>query len=159
MYHSPLSVSVLIHTVFSIGLIGIVAKLVRWSENDKYFGTISLLLYFGSLLMYVSVSIPNMRALAKPDEPMIVNRAVFDAEAYRKVENYKFQPLSFHETGSVVQVIGATNVIITAMLAGVLLMQLGEWYAIRLDHIAENKQRQESIAKLDAHRNDDKKRS
>ncbi|SHO78161.1 Similar to S.cerevisiae protein SHR3 (Endoplasmic reticulum packaging chaperone) [Malassezia sympodialis ATCC 42132] len=157
MYNAPLSVSVLIHTVFSIGMVGIVAKLVRWSENDKYFGTLSLLLYFGSVLMYVAVSIPNMRVLARPDEPSIVHRAVFDAESYRKVENYSFQPLSFQETASVVQVIGATNVIITAMLAGVLLMQLGEWYSIRLDRIAENKQRQESIAKLGAHRHDDKK--
>ena len=49
MYNAPLSVSVLIHTVFSIGMVGIVAKLVRWSENDKYFGTLSLLLYFGSV--------------------------------------------------------------------------------------------------------------
>ena len=61
------------------------------------------------------------------------------------------------ERASVVQVIGATNVIITALLAGVLLMQGGEWYSTRLDRIAENKQRQEMIAKLGADRSVEKK--
>lgn len=147
VYHAPLSVKVLIHTVFGIGLVGIVAKIVRWAEEDKYFGSVSLLLYFGSLLMYVSVEIPNLRVLARPDEPNIVNRAVYDADDKRKVENYDFYPLTSRERVSVVQVIGATNVIITALLAGVLLMQAGEWYSTRLDRISENKQRQEMIEK------------
>ena len=147
VYHAPLSVKVLIHSVFAIGMIGIVAKIIRWGEEDKYFGSISLLLYFSSLLMYVSIEIPNMRVLARPTERNIVNRAVYDADDKRKLENYEFYPLTSRERVSVVQVIGATNVIITALLAGVLLMQVGEWYATRLDRISENKHRQEMIAK------------
>ncbi|KAL4402278.1 Protein Csh3 [Malassezia pachydermatis] len=159
IYSAPLSVKALIHAIIGLGMIGIVAKIVRWQENDKYFGSISLLLYFVSVLMYIGVNIPNMRALKYPDEMRIVHRAVFDAEAYRKVENYDFKPLSERETTSVVQVISATNVIITVLLAGVLLMQIGEWYAVRLDRIAENKMRQESIAKLGAQRGDEKKKN
>ena len=74
-------------------------------------------------------------------------RQVYDADDKRKLENYEFYPLTSRERVSVVQVIGATNVIITALLAGVLLMQVGEWYATRLDRISENKHRQEMIAK------------
>ena len=150
MYQAPLSVKALVHSVFGLGLIGIVVKIVRWGEQDKYFGSVSLLLY-------VSVEIPNMRVLAAPEEKNIVHRAVFDAEDTRKVENYEFYPLTGRERASVVQVIGATNVIITALLAGVLLMQGGEWYSTRLDRIAENKQRQEMIAKLGADRSVEKK--
>ena len=128
MYQAPLSVKALVHSVFGLGL-----------------------------LMYVSVEIPNMRVLAAPEEKNIVHRAVFDAEDTRKVENYEFYPLTGRERASVVQVIGATNVIITALLAGVLLMQGGEWYSTRLDRIAENKQRQEMIAKLGADRSVEKK--
>lgn len=157
MYQAPLSVKALVHSVFGLGLIGIVVKIVRWGEQDKYFGSVSLLLYFSSLLMYVSVEIPNMRVLAAPEEKNIVHRAVFDAEDARKVEDYEFYPLTGRERASVVQVIGATNVIITALLAGVLLMQGGEWYSTRLDRIAENKQRQEMIAKLGADRSVEKK--
>lgn len=157
VYDAPLSVKALIHAVMGLGLVGIVTKIVRWQENDKYFGSASLALYFGSILMYISISIPNMRVLARPDDMPIVHRAVFDADAFRKVEDYEFKPLSLRETTSVVQVLGATNVIITALLSGVLLMQAGEWYASRLDRIAENKQRQASIAKLGAQRGEDKK--
>ena len=152
IYHGSTTIKALLHGAMGIAVLGMAAKLHRWSDNDKYFGTCSIVLYVAALCMYAAVTVPNIRALAEPDNPAYVNRSVYDAPKFRMVENYEFQPLSIKERYSLCQVIGATNVIVAALLAGVLLMQGGEWYAIRQDRLAANRRRQESIAQLDAQR-------
>lgn len=115
------------------------------------------MLYLGSLLMYLSVTLPNLRALAHPKDEYYVSRGVYEASKARQDGNTTMA-LTQTERISLVQVISATNVIIAALLFGVLLLQGGEWYAIRQDRKLEEKVRLEQIAKLEAQRNE-KKRS
>lgn len=115
------------------------------------------MLYLGSLLMYLSVTLPNLRALAHPKDEYYVARGVYEASKARQDGNTTMA-LTQTERISLVQVISATNVIIAALLFGVLLLQGGEWYAIRQDRKLEEKVRLEQIAKLEAQRNE-KKRS
>ncbi|WFD30625.1 Protein csh3 [Malassezia sp. CBS 17886] len=151
MHSAPTSVTALLHAVFGLGVVGIAAKLHRWTDNDKYFGSGSIFLYMASLCMYLAVTLPNIRALARPADEYYVARAVFEADPWR-ADATSFQPLSFRERTSAVQVVAATNVIVMALLAGVLLLQGGEWYAIRVDRHEEACRREASVAKLDAQR-------
>ena len=38
MFASPLTITAFFHAVLGLGMIGIVTKLHRWTENDRYFG-------------------------------------------------------------------------------------------------------------------------
>lgn len=38
MYNAPMTIATLFHAVMGLGLIGILAKMHRWTENDRYFG-------------------------------------------------------------------------------------------------------------------------
>ncbi|WFC96844.1 Protein csh3 [Malassezia brasiliensis] len=159
MYNAPMTIATFFHAVIGLGLIGILAKMHRWTENDRYFGLGSVALYFGSIVMYLIVTLPNMRALQNPAEEYYIIRGVFEKASHRS-ENDAAMPLTNRERVSLVQVIAATNVIIAALLFGVLLFQGGEWYAIRQDRKLEEQVRKEQIAKLEAQRVDkkDKKR-
>lgn len=163
LFNSPITITALFHAVMGLGLIGILAKMHRWTENDRYFGLGSVgmsmahpALYFGSMLMYLTVTLPNLRALANPKDEYYVIRGVYEASSHRLEEGNGGIPLNQRERVSLVQVIAATNVIIAALLLGVLLLQGGEWYAIREDRKMEEKVRKEQIAKLEAQRADRK---
>ncbi|WFD04446.1 Protein csh3 [Malassezia obtusa] len=159
MYNAPITITALFHAVLGLGIVGILTKMHRWTENDRYFGLGSvsmcpthLVLYVGGLLMYLCVTLPNLRALIHPKDEYYIVRGVYEASKARVEQGNTAMPLNTTERISLVQVISATNVIIAALLFGVLLFQGGEWYAIRQDRMLEEKVRKEQIAKLEAQR-------
>ena len=161
LYQSPRGIPSLLHCVIGVGIVGIAAKLHRWTETDLYFGLASMgasaltkVLFVGATIMYIAVTWPNLRALYKPNDVFYIFKAVFEPEVQRS-EKY-FPPLTFRERMSIVQVIAATNCIIAALLFGVLLLQIGEWYVERLHANEVNKHRNEQIAKLEQQRAQDK---
>ncbi|WFD35860.1 Protein csh3 [Malassezia cuniculi] len=150
IYNAPRGIPSCLHGVIGLGIIGIASKLHRWTETDLYFGLGSMILFVGATIMYIAVIWPNLRALANPTEAGYIVKAVFETELERNSNS--FPPLTFHERLSVVQVVSATNIIIAALLFGVLLLQIGQWYVDR-QHLNElNKRRNEQIAKLEQQR-------
>ncbi|WFD45341.1 Protein csh3 [Malassezia psittaci] len=157
IYQAPITVTALFHAVIGLGLLGILTKMHRWTENDQYFGLGSVALYVGALVMYLCITLPNLRALAYPNDPYYIIRGVFEASPTRLQEGNESMPLIQREQISLVQVMAATNVINAALLAGVLLFQGGEWYAIRKDRQLEEKVRLQQAAQLEGQRSDKKK--
>lgn len=100
--------------------------------------------------MYIAVIWPNLRALSNLNDVSQIIKAVFQPEVERNATY--FPQLTFHERISAVQVISATNCIIAALLFGVILLQIGEWYVDRLHEYEVNKRRNEQIAKLEQSR-------
>ncbi|PKI84478.1 Protein csh3 [Malassezia vespertilionis] len=157
LFYGPNSIKALLHAIMGAGVLGLALKVHRWTLNDKYFGMSSIVLYVGSLVMYLSVILPNIRALVHSSDEYYLLRAVFEHSTERASD--PTMELILEERVSLVQVISATNLMIAAALFGVLLLQGGEWYAIRQDRINEDKHRRESIAKLDGQRTDKSQRN
>ncbi|WFD01251.1 Protein csh3 [Malassezia yamatoensis] len=156
IYQAPITVTAAFHAIAGLGLLGILTKMHRWTENDQYFGLGSVVLYVGAVVMYLCITLPNLRALAYPNDPYYIIRGVYEASPNRLQEGNQAMPLIPREQNSLVQVMAATNVINAALLAGVLLFQGGEWYAIRKDRQMEEQVRLQQAAQLKDQRGDKK---
>ena len=153
MYHAPKALPLLLHSVMALGVLGLAAKLHRWTETDMYFGLPSMVLFVGSICIYIATTWPNLGALANPNDENAMLRAVFE----RPTTPTEFKGLTRRDRASIVQVVSATNLIVAAMLLGVLMLQFGEWYVDKLHAAEVNRRREESIANLDRKRSEGRK--
>lgn len=160
LFNAPLAVTALLHGMMGLGVIGLIAKLHRWNEMAKYFDGGSLVLFIGSICMYLGVSVPNLRLISDPtNERLVWNSAIgtqrqSQLEAFNKGES-DFKPsdgaMTPDEKVAAIRIISASNTICVVLLTGVLILQISEWYLERQEAIqAETNRRQQAKELADA---------
>ncbi|CAD6888488.1 unnamed protein product [Tilletia caries] len=134
-FRAPTAIHALLHGMISLGLVGLLAKLHRWSEVAKYYDGGSLLLARSSVTTQrrmVADAIAKEAGLEPPETIDITS------------------PLTPDERIQGLRVIAASNTIVMLLLAGVVLMQATEWYLAHLDAAAAEKERRRLMRELAA---------
>ncbi|KAL9934341.1 hypothetical protein V8E36_006855 [Tilletia maclaganii] len=162
-FRAPGAVHALLHGMIALGMIGLLAKLHRYTENAKYYDGGSLVLFVAALCMYLGVVMPNVRLLSDPSNLKLLQRSsvitqrrmAADAEAkLAGVDPPEFidvsAPLTSEERIQSLRVIAASNTIVMLLLAGVVLLQATEWYLAHCEAVEAEKERRRLMRELAA---------
>ncbi|PWN52350.1 hypothetical protein IE53DRAFT_405197 [Violaceomyces palustris] len=158
MFNGPTAIPALLHGMVALGLIGLIAKLHRWTEMAKYFDGGSLVLFMGAVCMYGGVTIPNIKLLNDPTNESLISRSALQTQREAQASLFtssegKAQPpptgpMTPDERVSTIRILGATNVICVALLAGVVILQVSEWWMERSEKLEAEQRRQKAAAAL-----------
>lgn len=123
LHDSPNIVVRILHIVTAIGLLGLVFKLYKPSESNMLFDGGSLVLYMIAIVIYLTNIVKGLRivtaghygeGLQGTDKDVDTGNDVLGRE-----DNLK--------------VLSASNTILALVLVGVIVLQIGQWYAERAD--------------------------
>ncbi|KAF2876834.1 Shr3 amino acid permease chaperone [Massariosphaeria phaeospora] len=118
LHASPPIISRILHIVMATGMFGFLLKLYNMSEANMLFDGASLVLYIAGLMVYVTNIVKGFRVVTAgiygPTEPLP------DGE----VDDFIGREDSL-------RVYAASNTILALVLVGVLVLQAGQWYALR----------------------------
>jgi hypothetical protein len=116
-----------------MGLLGLVIKLYKPSESNMLFDGGSLVLYMVAVVVYIANTIKGLR---------IVDAGVYGVGLGQLTveDNDEVDMGGYDESGESVlgrednlKVLSASNTILALVLVGVLVLQVGQWYAERVD--------------------------
>lgn len=159
MYHSPTAVAALLHGMMGLGIVGLIAKLHRWNDMAKYFDGGSLVLFMGSVCMYLGVAVPNLRLISNPTDLRLLRASAIATQRQSQQEAYDAGestflppsgPMTQDEKVAAIRIISASNTICAVLLVGVLVLQISEWYLERNDSILAEEKRKLQSAQLSA---------
>ncbi|CEH13615.1 Shr3 amino acid permease chaperone [Ceraceosorus bombacis] len=158
LFKAPAAVPALLHGMIGLGIVGLLAKLHRWTEIAKWFDGAAIVLYVGALSMYLTVSMPTIRLLADPNNEALLARSSLATQRSTlaaRAEAGQLDatlvpsgPLTASERVDALRIIGATNTIIIVLLAGVLLMQGTEWWLERAERLEKKAIRDKEMSEL-----------
>ncbi|SNX82410.1 related to SHR3 - endoplasmic reticulum packaging chaperone [Melanopsichium pennsylvanicum] len=157
LFNAPLAVTALLHGMMGLGLIGLVAKLHRWNEMAKYFDGGSLVLFMGTICMYLGVAIPNLRLISDPTNVKLVWASAIATQRQQQMEAFEkgqsdFKPsdgaMTQDEKVSAIRIVSASNTICAVLLVGVLVLQISEWYLESQDAKEAQKRREQAQKEL-----------
>ncbi|KAF5383534.1 hypothetical protein D9615_003690 [Tricholomella constricta] len=114
-FNAPPAIKALLHGMVAVGLVGMISKLHTWDDSAMFFDGSCLAAYTFSIAVYITVTIPALKAIVTPLE---------DAENREE---------AFEDRVQAMQVLSAANVIIMVCLALVLVLQAGQEYARRAE--------------------------
>jgi hypothetical protein len=120
LHASPPLIPRILHIVIFLGLAGLVAKLYRPSEANMLFDGASLVLYMCGVIVYLTNIVKGLRLVSAGQYGTDLANAPEEADQF----------LGREES---LKVLAASNTILALVLAGVLILQAGEWYAERKD--------------------------
>ncbi|KAN0061445.1 Protein csh3 [Thecaphora frezii] len=159
LYNGPTAVTALLHGMIGLGIVGLIAKLHRWNEMAKYFDGGSLVLFMAAICMYGGVCVPNLRLLADPTNMHLLHRSAIFTQRDTQRDSYEKGlssvpppegPITDDERVSCIRIISATNTISAALLAGVVILQISEWYLERQEKIQQEQERKRQAQLLAA---------
>jgi ER membrane protein SH3 len=134
----------LFHLVLGSGLLGLVIKLYKPSESNMLFDGGSLVLYMVGVIIYIANIVKGLRIVEAGAYGKGVERLSGDERDNVDASGYDV------DSGDSVlgrednlKVLSASNTILALVLVGVLVLQVGQWYAERSDE----KLRREFLAK------------
>ncbi|KAF2280688.1 Shr3 amino acid permease chaperone [Westerdykella ornata] len=136
LYASPPIISRILHIAIGTGLVGFLTKLYRATEANYLFDGASLVLYFAGILVYLTNIVKGFR---------VVTAGIYGAVPEDQLaEGEENDYISREDT---LRVFAASNTILALVLVGVLVLQAGQWYALRkeeremeeMDRMAEEK--------------------
>lgn len=139
LHNSPNLIVRIMHIITMIGLLGLVIKLYKPSESNMLFDGGSLVLYMIAVIIYLTNIVKGLR---------IVSQGTY-GEGIENLTQENLDDVDMgtgvnQETGMSVlgrednlKVLSASNTILALVLVGVLVLQIGQWYAER----AEEKER------------------
>lgn len=145
LHNSPNLITRIMHIITGIGLLGLIIKLYKPSESNMLFDGGSLVLYMIAVIIYLTNIVKGLR---------IVSLGIY-GEGLENMSQDRLDDIDLgtgvdQETGASVlgrednlKVLSASNTILALVLVGVLVLQIGQWYAER----AEEKERQASREK------------
>ncbi|RXW23956.1 hypothetical protein EST38_g1888 [Candolleomyces aberdarensis] len=124
-FNAPPAIKALLHGMMAVGLGACLYKLLSWTESAMFFDGSSLAAFLFGVVVYISVVIPGLQAIAKPVKDVDTRDVQIEA----------------------LRVLSAGNVIIIASLLLVLLLQAGQEYARRTDAkaLAEFQKKQAAV--------------
>lgn len=127
LHNSPPLISRVLHIVIGTGLLGFLMKLYKPSEANMLFDGASLVLYVCGIIVYVANIVKGLRMVTAGTygEEVVEGDAVAGGIG------------APGENGEIVgrddslRVLAASNTILALVLVGVLVLQAGQWYAMR----------------------------
>jgi hypothetical protein len=146
LHASPPLISRVLHIVIGTGLLGFFMKLYKPSEANMLFDGASLVLYICGIIVYVANIVKGLR---------MVTSGTYGEEAVEGGDAGGAGAAAPGENGEIVgrddslRVLAASNTILALVLVGVLVLQAGQWYAMRkeeaeieqMNRIAEEKRK------------------
>lgn len=123
--------------MLAMGLIGLIAKLYKPSESNLLFDGGSLVLYMVAVIVYIANIIKGLRIVADGHYGLGLDK--LDQDQLDNVDGSGYDV----DTGDSVlgrednlKVLAASNTILALVFVGVLVLQVGQWYADRTDEKA-----------------------
>ncbi|KDR67936.1 hypothetical protein GALMADRAFT_146679 [Galerina marginata CBS 339.88] len=110
-FNAPPAIKALLHGMVGVGLIGLISKLHKWNESAIFFDGSSLAVYVFGVAVYLTVIIQALRTIVDP---------------VKDVDTREDQVMAM-------RVLSAGNIIVTACLALILLLQAGQEWALRTE--------------------------
>ncbi|GAA5951350.1 hypothetical protein JCM10213_007636 [Rhodosporidiobolus nylandii] len=154
-WNGAMAVKIFLHVVMLVLFLSLVAKWARRSETAYYFTGASILFLLLTASLYIVITLPSLRIIAR--DPL--NKAAFiipgddfftRIQAWAAARNSgtlgdrarenaaalaNLKPMTWEERVQHVQVMCAANTLSMGLLAGVVLLQVSEWWLD--DSIAE----------------------
>ncbi|KAK1830050.1 Shr3 amino acid permease chaperone [Podospora conica] len=119
MHRAPPLIARLLNIIVFLGFLGFFTKLFRPSEANVLFDGASLLLYVIGVGVYVANIVKGMRA---------VSAGAWEEGVVRHHEGLRSGEVVLGKEDSL-RVLSASNTILALVLVGVLVLQVGQWYA------------------------------
>lgn len=120
--------------MLAMGLVGLIAKLYKPSESNMLFDGGSLVLYMVAVIVYLANIIKGLRIVS--DGTYGLGFKEMNQDQLDNVDTTGYDV----DTGDSVlgrednlKVLAASNTILALVLVGVLVLQVGQWYADRTD--------------------------
>lgn len=124
--------------MLGVGLLGLVIKLYKPSESNMLFDGGSLVLYMVAVIVYIANIIKGLRIVSDGTYGL-VNMDQLSQDQLDNVDSSGYDV----DTGDSVlgrednlKVLAASNTILALVLVGVLVLQIGQWYAERTEEAA-----------------------
>jgi hypothetical protein len=118
LHASPPIISRILHIVIATGILGFLMKLYKASESNMLFDGASLVLYMAGITVYITNIVKGLRVVTLGvygDVPVDVDENAGD----------------YIGREDTLRVYAASNTILALVLVGVLVLQAGQWYALR----------------------------
>ncbi|KAG2141333.1 Shr3 amino acid permease chaperone [Suillus clintonianus] len=109
-FNAPPAIKAVLHGFIGVGILGLVAKLVKWDESAIFFDGSSLAAYIFAVSVYLGVTVPSLRTIVTPVD---VDTRADRIEAMR--------------------ILSAGNTIMMVVLGAILVLQGGQEYARRAE--------------------------
>jgi hypothetical protein len=123
--------------MLGMGILGLIIKLYKPSESNMLFDGGSLVLYMVAVIVYIANIVKGLRIVS--DGGYGVGYQQLTQDEIDEVDTRGYDVI----TGDSVlgrednlKVLAASNTILALVLVGVLLLQVGQWYAERTDEVA-----------------------
>lgn len=123
--------------MLAMGLVGLIAKLYKPSESNMLFDGGSLVLYMVAVIVYLANIVKGLRIVS--DGTYGLGLKGMDQD---QLDNVDASGYDVDSGDSVLgrednlKVLAASNTILALVLVGVLVLQVGQWYADRTDEAA-----------------------
>jgi hypothetical protein len=140
LYASPPLISRILHITIFTGMIGFMTKLYKPSEANMLFDGASLVLYVAGVCVYLTNIVKGFKVITAGIYGNVDQVTLAPGEEAVPPEDY----ISREDT---LRVFAASNTILALVLVGVLVLQAGQWYALKkedaeikeMDRISEEK--------------------
>jgi predicted membrane channel-forming protein YqfA (hemolysin III family) len=142
LHSSPPLISRVLHIVIGTGLLGFFMKLYKPSEANMLFDGASLVLYICGIIVYVANIVKGLRMVTSGT----YGEEVVEGDAGGAAPGENGEIVGRDDS---LRVLAASNTILALVLVGVLVLQAGQWYAMRkeeaeieqMNRIAEEKRK------------------
>ncbi|KAI0013371.1 secretory component protein-like protein [Xylariaceae sp. FL0662B] len=148
LHQSPPLIARILSIMIGVGFLGFFIKLFRASESNMLFDGASLVLYLIGVGVYVANIVKGLR---------LVSAGIWHAEGFVASSPGAAPPRDGQGDGpggelvlgreDSLKVMAASNTILALVLAGVLVLQAGQWYAERKDSEDYEKMEREAAEK------------
>ncbi|PSN64911.1 secretory component protein-like protein shr3 [Corynespora cassiicola Philippines] len=118
LYASPPIISRILHIVIGTGMLGFLVKLYGGGEANMLFDGASLVLYVAGIIVYITNIVKGFR---------VVTAGIYGAAEHLE----EGAPDDYISREDTLRVFAASNTILALVLVGVLVLQAGQWYALR----------------------------
>ncbi|KIX07545.1 uncharacterized protein Z518_02198 [Rhinocladiella mackenziei CBS 650.93] len=135
LHNAPNLIQRILHIMLSMGILGLLIKLYKPSESNMLFDGGSLVLYMVAVIVYIANIVKGLRIVSEGTYGLInMHELTQDQRDNVDASGYDV------DTGDSVlgrednlKVLAASNTILALVLVGVLVLQVGQWYAERTD--------------------------
>jgi hypothetical protein len=137
LHNAPNLIVRILHIMLAMGLIGLIIKLYKPSESNMLFDGGSLVLYMVAVIVYIANIVKGLRIVSDGTYGL-----GFDKLSQDELDDVNTRGYNVDTGDSVLgrednlKVLAASNTILALVLVGVLVLQVGQWYAERTDENA-----------------------
>ncbi|KIW71887.1 hypothetical protein PV04_00115 [Phialophora macrospora] len=137
LHNAPNLIVRILHIMLGMGLLGLISKLYKPSESNMLFDGGSLVLYMVAVIVYIANIIKGLRIVSDGSYGLGLDQVTQDGldDANTKAYDVNAGDSVLGREDNL-KVLAASNTILALVLVGVLVLQVGQWYADRTDEHA-----------------------